>query len=82
MKPCGWARNDPALLEHLAGDPERILEIAADYMRFGLHEEALDVLSRQYPLAQKSLASLVLSIPVRMFPPRIRSAAGFSGVMP
>lgn len=41
--------NDPALLEHLAGDPERILEIAADYVRFGLHEEALDVLSRQYP---------------------------------
>jgi tetratricopeptide (TPR) repeat protein len=41
--------NDPALLAHLAGDPERILEIAADYMRFGLYEDALDVLSRQYP---------------------------------
>ena len=40
--------NDPALLAHLAGDPERILEIAADYMRFGLYEDALDVLSRQY----------------------------------
>jgi tetratricopeptide (TPR) repeat protein len=41
--------NDPSLLTHLAGDPERILEIAADYMRFGLYEDALDVLSRQYP---------------------------------
>jgi len=40
--------NDPALLAHLAADPERILEIAADYMRFGLYEDALDVLSRQY----------------------------------
>ncbi len=41
--------NDRAKLAHLAGDPERILEIAADYMRFGLYEDALDVLSRQYP---------------------------------
>ncbi len=41
--------NDRAKLAHLAGDPERILEIAADYMRSGLYEDALDVLSRQYP---------------------------------
>jgi tetratricopeptide (TPR) repeat protein len=41
--------NDSVLLAHLAGDPERILEIAADYMRFGLNEDAIDVLSRQYP---------------------------------
>jgi len=42
-------QNDPGLLAHLAADPERILEIATDYMRFGLYEDALDVLSRQYP---------------------------------
>ena len=42
-------QNDSGLFAHLAGDPERILEIATDYMRFGLHEDALDVLSRQYP---------------------------------
>lgn len=42
-------RSDPDLLAHLAADPERILEIATDYMRFGLYEDALDVLSRQYP---------------------------------
>ena len=41
--------NDSVLLAHLAGDPERILEIAADYIRFGLYEDALDVLSREYP---------------------------------
>jgi tetratricopeptide (TPR) repeat protein len=41
--------KDSALLAHLAGDPERILEIAVDYMHFGLFEDALDVLSRQYP---------------------------------
>jgi tetratricopeptide (TPR) repeat protein len=42
-------QNDSGLLAHLAADPERILEIATDYMRFGLYEDALDVLSRQYP---------------------------------
>ena len=42
-------QSDPSLLAHLAADPERILEIATDYMRFGLYEDALDVLSRQYP---------------------------------
>src|SRR5204863_6270104 len=42
-------RSDANLLSHLAADPERILEIATEYMRFGLYEDALDVLSRQYP---------------------------------
>jgi tetratricopeptide (TPR) repeat protein len=41
--------SDPNLPAHLAADPERILEIASDYMRLGLHEDALDVLSRKYP---------------------------------
>jgi tetratricopeptide (TPR) repeat protein len=42
-------QSDPGLMAHLAADPERILEIATDYMRFGLYEDALDVLSREYP---------------------------------
>jgi tetratricopeptide (TPR) repeat protein len=42
-------QNDPGLLAHLAADPERILEIATDYVRFGLYEDGLDILSRQYP---------------------------------
>lgn len=40
---------EPGLMTHLAADPERILEIATDYMRLGLYADALDVLSRQYP---------------------------------
>ena len=40
---------DEALWAHLAADPERILEVAADYMRFGLFENAIDLLSRTYP---------------------------------
>ena len=42
-------QSDPSLLAHLAADPERILEIATEYMRFGLYGDALDALSRQYP---------------------------------
>ncbi|HEY7616846.1 MAG TPA: tetratricopeptide repeat protein, partial [Terriglobales bacterium] len=41
--------SDPSLLAHWAADPERIIEIAADYMHFGLYEDALAVLSQQYP---------------------------------
>src|SRR4029077_8675985 len=41
--------SGPGLMSHVAADPERILEIATDYLRFGLYEDALDVLSRQYP---------------------------------
>ena len=41
--------SDPALLAHLAADPERIVEIASEYMGPGLYEDALDVLGRQYP---------------------------------
>jgi tetratricopeptide (TPR) repeat protein len=41
--------SDPALWGHLAADPERILEIAVDYMRFGLYRDALALLERDYP---------------------------------
>ena len=34
---------------HLAADPERILEIVADDIRFGLYQDALDLLGREYP---------------------------------
>lgn len=36
-------------IEHLAADPERVLNVASEYMRLGRYESALDVLSRQYP---------------------------------
>ncbi len=38
-------------LRHLANDVERVLNIAAEYMRLGLYSRALDVLSRDYPAA-------------------------------
>jgi tetratricopeptide (TPR) repeat protein len=43
-----WA-PDSALLRELAADPERILGIATEYLRFGLWGEALAVLSASYP---------------------------------
>jgi len=42
-------QQDTALWEHLAADPERILEIATLYMHFGLYDEALGILGRAYP---------------------------------
>jgi tetratricopeptide (TPR) repeat protein len=41
--------DDPALWEHLAADPSRILEIAVPYMHFGLYAEAAEILARKYP---------------------------------
>jgi Flp pilus assembly protein TadD len=35
-------------LEYLAADPYRVLFIAAEYMRLGLYQKALDVLDRSY----------------------------------
>lgn len=36
-------------LPHLADDAERVLNIAAEYMRLGLYSRAVEVLSRKYP---------------------------------
>ena len=41
--------EDAALWDYLAADPEKILEIAALYMHFGLHDEAVGILARPYP---------------------------------
>ena len=35
-------------LQHLAADPYRVLRVAAEYMRLGLYQKALDVLDRTY----------------------------------
>jgi tetratricopeptide (TPR) repeat protein len=37
------------LWAHLAADPERILEIAVQYMHLGLYAEAVGILARDYP---------------------------------
>jgi tetratricopeptide (TPR) repeat protein len=38
-------------LHHLADDAERVLNVAAEYIRLGMYSQALDVLSRAYPPA-------------------------------
>ena len=40
---------DPALWSHLAGDAQRVLEVAADYMGIAAWDDALLVLDRPYP---------------------------------
>lgn len=35
--------------EHLAAEPERVLNVASEYMRLGQYESALNVISRNYP---------------------------------
>lgn len=37
-------------LRHLANDSDRILNVASEYMRLGMYPQALDVLSRTYPV--------------------------------
>ena len=41
---------DASLWTHLAADPERVLEIAVEYMELGLYPDALALLSRRYPV--------------------------------
>jgi tetratricopeptide (TPR) repeat protein len=36
-------------MQHLGDDAERVLNVAAEYMRLGIYSRALDVLSRSYP---------------------------------
>jgi tetratricopeptide (TPR) repeat protein len=40
---------DPALWRHLAGDAQRVLEVAADYMAIAAWDDALLVLDHPYP---------------------------------
>jgi tetratricopeptide (TPR) repeat protein len=41
--------EDPALWQHLARDPERVLELVVDYMGLGMYDETVELLARQYP---------------------------------
>ena len=40
---------DAALWEHLGADPDRVLNLASEYMAAGLYADALDLLDRRYP---------------------------------
>src|SRR5262249_40838414 len=41
--------EDPDLGLHLAGDPERVLDVVEDYMALGFYADALELLERRYP---------------------------------
>jgi tetratricopeptide (TPR) repeat protein len=40
--------KDQALLRYLSADPDRVLNIAAQYMRLGLYKSAADLLAREF----------------------------------
>jgi tetratricopeptide (TPR) repeat protein len=42
-------RHDEALWTHLAGDPQRVIEVALDFMELGAYDDALELLGREYP---------------------------------
>jgi len=41
--------EDPGLWSHLAGDPQRVLEVALDYMQLAAWDDAVSLLAREYP---------------------------------
>lgn len=45
----GLPGDEEDLWRHLSADPQRVLEIAVDYIGAGLYRDALDLLSRDYP---------------------------------
>jgi Flp pilus assembly protein TadD len=49
--------TDQALWQHLAADPGRILEIAVQYMHFGLYAEAVELLAHDYPSSGPGVVS-------------------------
>lgn len=40
---------DPSLWTHLGADPERVLEVAIEYIELGLYKDARALLARRYP---------------------------------
>jgi tetratricopeptide (TPR) repeat protein len=52
-------------LNHLVNDANRVLNVAAEYMRLGMYDPALEVLSRQYPAPVPDESELGLLPPVR-----------------
>lgn len=42
-------REDAGLWTHLAGDSQRVIEVALDYMELGAYDDALELLERKYP---------------------------------
>jgi len=57
--------DDPALWSHLAGDPQRVLEVALDYMELAAWDDALALLARQYPEGPVVHRELGMPLPQR-----------------
>jgi tetratricopeptide (TPR) repeat protein len=49
--------GDDLLWQHLAADPDRVLNVAVAYMALGFYDDALDVLSHEYVQPADALAS-------------------------
>jgi tetratricopeptide (TPR) repeat protein len=50
--------DDPSLWLHLAGEPDRVLGLAEDYMALGFYPEAIALLARRYPTGEGVMAEL------------------------
>ncbi len=47
---------DEGLWRHLAADPERVIEVAVNYMNLGLYRDAIEVLARRFPSIRRDEA--------------------------
>lgn len=48
----------PGLWLHLAGDPERVIDVAEDYMGLGFYDDAIALLDRRYPTGEAVMAEM------------------------
>src|SRR6185295_10849792 len=56
---------DDSLFAHLAGDSQRVIEAAIDYMDLGIWDDALALLAREYPVGEGVVAEPGLPAPQR-----------------
>ena len=76
---------DPSLWLHLAADPERVLDVAEDYMRLGLYDDAIALLDRRYPTGEGVRAEAGTPVPqehplIAYYRGYCRERSGGSGV--
>jgi tetratricopeptide (TPR) repeat protein len=76
--------EESGLWRHLAGDPERVLDVAEDYIGLGLYDEAAALLARRYPSGEGVTAEAGTVLPqenplVAYYRGYCRARAGGSG---
>jgi tetratricopeptide (TPR) repeat protein len=57
------ASDEAGLWLHLAGDPERVLDVAEDYMALGFYDDAVELLARRYPTGPGVMAEAGTAAP-------------------